>query len=110
MSYQHKGLAAGRWNKLSFIEQMANIGSEVERALNWRAKNNKAYSQQAFERTLELIDLSLDSVTSLSRLKELARVREAIVDFFIGLNEFRSSGASWKRYFLPFTYAARRNY
>ena len=32
MSYQHKGLAAGRWSQLSFIEKMANIGSEVERA------------------------------------------------------------------------------
>ena len=30
---QHKELAAGRWKKLSFCEQMANIGSEVERAL-----------------------------------------------------------------------------
>ncbi len=38
MSYQHKDLAAGRWSQLSLIEQMANIGSEVERALNWRIK------------------------------------------------------------------------
>jgi hypothetical protein len=33
MNYQHKELAAGRWKELSFIEQMANIGSEIERAL-----------------------------------------------------------------------------
>lgn len=89
---------------------MANIGSEVERALNWQAKNNVDYSRRAFERALELIDLSLDSITGLARLKELARLREAIVDFFIGLNEHRSTEASWKRYFLSFTYAARRHY
>jgi hypothetical protein len=59
MSYQHKNLAAGRWHQLSFLEQMANIGSEVERALNWRRKNNPTYSQRAFERALELIDLTL---------------------------------------------------
>ncbi len=110
MSYQHKDLAGGRWGKLSFFEQMANIGSEVERALNWRAKNNAAYSQKAFERALELIDLSLGNITSFTRLKELARVREAIVDFFIGSNQFKSTEISWKRYFLPFTYAARKNY
>jgi hypothetical protein len=28
---QHTTLASGAWEKLSFIEQMANIGSEVER-------------------------------------------------------------------------------
>ena len=33
MSYQHKDLAAGRWGQMSLSEQMANIGSEVERAL-----------------------------------------------------------------------------
>ena len=107
MSYQHKDLALGRWNNMSFLEQMANIGSEVERALNWQAKHNAEYSQKALERALELIDLSLDGVTSPTRLKELARVREAIVDFFVGSNQFRSTETSWRKYFLPFAYAAR---
>ena len=110
MSYQHKDLAAGRWSQLSFLEQMANIGSEVERALNWRAKHNAAYCQQAFERSLELIDLTLDSVKGFGRLKELARLRETIADYFFGTNQFVSTEESLKKYFLSFTYAARRNY
>jgi len=110
MSYQHKELAAGGWNKLSFLEQMANIGSEVERALKWRAKQNTTYSQKAFERALELIDLTLDNSKSFSRLKELARLREAIVDYFSGTNEFSSTEALWRKYFANFTYAARRKY
>jgi len=109
LSYQHKDLAAGRWSRLSFLEQMANIGSEVERALNWRAKNNAAYCQQAFERSLELIDLTLDSVKGFARLKELARLRETIADYFFGTNQFASTEESLKKYFLNFTYAARRN-
>jgi predicted mannosyl-3-phosphoglycerate phosphatase (HAD superfamily) len=95
---------------MPFVEQMANIGSEVERALNWKARNNAAYCQQAFERALELIDLTLDDVRNHYRFKELARVREAIVDYFSGLNEFASTELLWKKYFLSFTYAARRNY
>lgn len=31
--YQHQQLASGRWAKMPFLEQMANIGSEVERAI-----------------------------------------------------------------------------
>lgn len=110
MSYQHKELAAGRWKELTFFEQMANIGSEVERALNWKAKQNSDYSQKAFERALELIDLTLDSVTGLARHKEVARMREAMVDFFAGSNQFKSTEISWKKYFFPFTFAARRHH
>ncbi len=108
MTYQHKDLAAGRWSQLAFLEQMANIGSEVERALNWRAKNNSAYCQRAFERALELIDLTLGSVRSSARLRELARARELIVDFFSGTNQYASTDISWRQYFSYFTYAARR--
>lgn len=110
MSYQHKELAEGRWKQLPFLEQMANIGSEVERALNWRAKQNSAYSQQTFERALELMDLTLDSAKGLARLKELARLREALVDYFFGTNQFKSTERSWRNYFSSFTFAARRNY
>ena len=108
MTYQHKELAAGRWKNLSFCEQVANIGSEVERALIWRAKNNIAYSRNAFERALELVDLTLEAVSGFARLKELARMREAMVDFFAGSNEFGSTENSWRKYFLAFAYAARR--
>ena len=110
MNYQHQGLAAGRWNQLPFLEQMANIGSEVERALNWRAKNNAVYSQQAAERAFELLDLTLDAVHGLSRLKELARLREALVDYFAGTNQYKSTETLWRKYFSCFTYAARRSH
>ena len=110
MSYQHKNLAVGRWSKLSFFEQMANIGSEVERALNWRLKNNAAYCQQAAERALELMDLTIEGIKDFVRLKELTRLREAIADYFFGPNQFISSDTLWRKYFSPFIYAARRNY
>ncbi|MFA5499516.1 MAG: hypothetical protein WC404_00375 [Candidatus Omnitrophota bacterium] len=108
MSVQHKDLAAGRWKQMPFVEQMANIGSEVERAINWRAKHNDDYSRQAFERALELTDLTLENVSGFPRLKELARLREALVDSFCGSNQFKSSDELWRKYFLNFTYAARR--
>ena len=76
--------------QMPFIEQMANIGSEVERAL-------------------ELTDLTLESVSGFPRLKELARMREALVDSFCGSNQFKSSDELWRKYFLNFTYAARKD-
>ena len=110
MSYQHKDLAAGRWNQLPFLEQMANIGSEVERALKWQEKKNPSYCRKAALRALELADLTLGAVKTFPRRKELARLREALADYFFGTNQFMSTQALWKSYFRHFTYAARRNY
>jgi len=109
MIYQHQGLAAGRWQQMPFLEQMANIASEVERALNWKAKGNIVYCQKASERALELVDLTLENATTFSRRKELSRVREALADYFWGDNQFFSSEKSWRKYFFYFSYAARRN-
>ena len=76
MSYQHKDLANGGWEKLSFLEQMANIGSEVERTLNWRAKGNADYALKAFERALELIDLILENIGNIDHFKEIRQGSE----------------------------------
>jgi hypothetical protein len=109
MSIQHKQLNAGRWAQMTLVEQLANVGSEVERALYWKSKSDPAHCQQAFERALELMDFTLDDLKNRPRLKELARVREALVDYFAGSNSFVSTPSSWHNYFSHFTYAARRN-
>lgn len=108
MSFQHQELASGRWGGLSLLEQMAHVGSEVERALQWRAKSNAEYSSRAFERALELLDLTLDNCKNKSRLKEIARTREILVDFFFGSNQFASSDHSLRAYFLEFACAVRK--
>ena len=108
MIQQHQDLAKGRWAQMSLAEQMANIGSEVSRALNWRNKDKMEFSDKAVIRALELIDLSLDSATSFPRIKEIARLREAIVDYFFGSNQFSSSEVLWRKYFDHFTISLKR--
>jgi hypothetical protein len=107
--YQHQDLAAGRWAQMPFVEQMANIGSEVERALTWRAKKREDFCQRAFDRALELIDLSLENGSSFPRRKELARVREAFSEYLFGDNQYQFTEAAWRQYFAGFFYAARRD-
>jgi hypothetical protein len=107
MSFQHKQLAAGRWRELSFVEQMANVGSEIERTVSWLKKGNSEYGRLAFERTLELLDLTIADARNKSRLRELARVREALADHFAFSNIYNSTDESWQRYFYSFAFAAR---
>jgi len=110
MNYQHQQLASGRWIQLSFLEQMANIGSEVSRALNWQKKGNREYCQKAVNRILELLSLTLDGISISSHYKELTRLREALLDYFFGLNQFSSTEESWRKYFDHFNYAARKSF
>jgi hypothetical protein len=103
----HRELAAGRWRELTFSEQMANIGSEVERTISWKEKGRAEVSLRAFERALELLDLTVADPRNRPRLRELLRVREALADHFAFDNEYASTDRSWRRYFHPFARAAR---
>lgn len=107
MSLQHKEMAAGRWQAMSLMEQLANVGSEVSRALNWRAKQNADYSLLAFERALELIDLTIACPAHRHRLKEIVRMREILADFFVGDNVYRSTPEAFNREFLAYAVAAQ---
>jgi hypothetical protein len=108
MNYQHTQLAAGKWFNLSLVEQMANIGSEVKRAIVWKSKN-RDYSIKAIERALELVDLTIADNKNKTRLKELTRLRETLVDYFYFDNDYFSSDKLWEKYFFAFNYAARIN-
>lgn len=96
-----------RWQKLSFLEQMANIGSEVLRAINWRGRNPQ-YSKLALERALKLIELTvLDKKNrKRGRLKEILRTKELLIDYFFD-NYYQTNEKIWQNYFLAFNFAAR---
>lgn len=105
----HTGLE-DRWNEFSLIEQMAHVGAEIGRAINWKAKNNQEMSTNALYRGLELLDLTINDKKNKNSLKEILRVREALVDFFMGQNIYKSSSIIWEKYFMYFNLAARKNH
>jgi hypothetical protein len=106
MSPVHQELASGRWQRLPLLEQLANVGSEVERTLNWSAKGNSEYSLRALCRALELLDLTISDPRHLGRLKELTRLREVLLDYFLGDNQFGSTEGKWRSYFHAYGLAA----
>jgi hypothetical protein len=96
-----------KWFALSAIEQMANIGAEVGRMINWRKKRNYKLSQNALYRALDLIDASAADKKNKKRLKEFLRVREILVDYFFGENFYRSTERDLEKYFYYFNFACR---
>jgi hypothetical protein len=87
------------------MEQMANIGSEVERTIKWKDKN-KEYSQSSFERALELFELTVNDKKNIHRLKEILRAQELFMDFMFD-NQYNSTAENWQKYFYAFNYAVR---
>lgn len=106
---EHRELADGKWQKFDFFCQMANVGSEVERAIKWANKGNVEYKNMALERALELLDLTIADKKNIFRLKELTRLRETLADYFVFDNEYGSSDSVWQNYFYGFNYASRKN-
>ncbi len=103
----HKDLTPERWFKFSLFDQLANVGMEIERTISWRNVNNPEYSQQAFFRALELLDLTImDPKNKSGTLKELVFTRESLVDYFMYDNEYKSTDEIWQNYFYNFAYAA----
>jgi len=109
MSHIHKNLADGRWFQFSLAEQMANIGTEIDRAIQWKSKD-MLLSQKAFERGIELLDLTIEDKKNRSHLKEVCRLKEVLGDYFLGQNEYGSTEQNLNSYFYFFNAIAMAKY
>jgi hypothetical protein len=104
----HADLAAGRWRTFALVEQLANVGSEVERALRARARGLPQRFDRAVDRALELFDLTAaDDRWSGPRRREILRVREYFCQVCFGDDLDSDADAYLSRYFLQFAKAAR---
>lgn len=103
----HSSLESGRWNTFTLAFQLANVGSEFGRALRGKMSGDETRMWPPLERCLELLDLTIADPKHRLRLRELCRLREVICDFFVGGNEYQSTGESLDRYFLAFNIAAQ---
>lgn len=105
MKYLHGPDIVEIWSKLSLEAQLGNIGSEFERALKWKQKNQPEYFQKAYDRMLELLDLTIaDKRWHNHRLRELCRLRENACQEL----ENPEHPESLQKYFLQFATAARK--
>ncbi len=105
----HPGLAAGRWTTLTLAEQLANVGSEVDRAIGaWEAQRSDRFDR-ALTRALELFDLTAgDDRWRGPRRREILRAREEFCRLFFDKACPRDAARTLSTYFLRFAALARR--
>ena len=105
----HAGLAAGRWTTLTLAEQLANVGSEVDRAIGaWEAQRSDRFDR-ALARALELFDLAAaDDRWRGHRRREILRAREEFCRLFFDTEWLPDAARTLRAYFLAFAVLARR--
>ena len=106
LNLEHKKSATD-WGRHSISYQMGNIGSEVSRALKNQSKPSRF--QGAFNRALELFDLTIDDLAQKqqpSRLREVCRAREEFCDYFNG-NSIGTDPQKIQKYYDQFAILAR---
>jgi hypothetical protein len=72
-----------RWLKFSKGQQIGAIAAEIARAKNWQ-NQDKSKFLSALERTLELIDSSLDDNRWASWRSMLYGLRQELSNFYLG--------------------------
>lgn len=106
---QHAELAAGRWRTMTLVEQLANVGSEVDRAMRAHADGRPDRRDRALARALELFDLTAaDERWRGPRRREVLRAREYVCGILFGETAEPGAAEFVRKYFLQFAVAARR--
>lgn len=109
MATRHAEAVAGRWRSLTLLEQMANVGSEVERTIRAREAGRQARFESALARALELFDLSAaDPRWRGPGRREILRAREEFCRLFFDPSVPAESAQSLTRYFLHMAVGAQR--
>lgn len=93
-----------RWARLTILEQMGNIGSEVGRTL--KAKRKEEDFEPALIRALDLFNATVDHLISKKshRVKEVLRAKDQFLRAV-----YERDDDSIETYFMQFAIAARRN-
>jgi hypothetical protein len=106
----HASLARGRWQTLSLMEQLGNVGSEVDRAIRAHAQGREDRLERALDRALELFDLTAsDPRWKLHQRREILRAREQFCRIFFDETAEPDLANYLGKYFLQFAVAARRD-
>ena len=75
-----------RWWTMTVSEQILNIGGEVQRACDWRAKGDEEKAQRFFDKAMGWFELTINDPKNKNRIRELSLVEEELSVYFASGN------------------------
>ena len=91
-----------RWFEMGIGEQISNIGSEVNRAIKYKNKNEDEKKKRFYEKAVELLELTCADPKNKFRLGELHFCIEELTDYFIGENQYNTTDEMLMKYYDAF--------
>jgi hypothetical protein len=101
-----------KWARLTFNEQMGNIGAEVGRAIIAHRNGNTTREIRAIDRAIDLFSATVEVLIGTNysyRLKEVLRARDEFLRLFFD-DTFAEDAVKIERYFMYFALAARASH
>ena len=98
-------MAAGRWFEYPCDEQMANIGSDVYRAIKQYKENNLKRFSVYYDMALELFDLTIKDKRWEEKSDEVIQMRERFSKLFSDSDSFKNLDEEFElvdNYFLQY--------
>jgi hypothetical protein len=81
----HQGLTLERWKAMPWDKKILNLVSELSRVKNWIKEDENLCADEAIERALELIDMTVEvgiHEKTVFFWKEFLRFRELLAGFY----------------------------
>ena len=91
-----------RWFAMGIGEQISNVGSEVNRAIRYKNKNEEDKKRCFYEKAVELLELTCDDPKNRHRCGELRAAIEELTDYFVGDNEYNTTDEVLMKYYDAF--------
>lgn len=91
-----------KWFRMSVEDQISNIGSEVNRAINWENKGNIERSRNFCNKAKELLQLSIEDPKNRHRVSEFFNCICELDDRFFGDNKYNTTDEMLRKYYDAF--------
>lgn len=91
-----------RWFAMGIGEQISNIGSEVNRAIRYKNKNEEDKKKRFYEKAVELLELTCADPKNKHRCGELQECIAELTDYFVGGNEYNTTDEVLIKYYDAF--------
>lgn len=91
-----------RWFEMGIGEQISNIGSEVNRAIRYKNRNDDSKKEHFYQKAVELLELTCKDPKNQFRRGELEFCIEELTDYFIGSNQYNTTDELLMKYYDAF--------
>ena len=91
-----------KWFRMPIGVQLSNVGSEVNRAIRWKNRNDKQKAAIFCKKAIEYLGIIRSDPKNIHRKEELNEAINELQDYFMGENIYQATEEVLMRYYDSF--------